>query len=383
MRTPISVPVRAARLRRAVVLAVSAFAAVLGLRALSGCEGDFDPSSKLITLRVLAVRADEPYPKPGTKVKLEMLWHDGKSPPDQGPNAPRDAGAAGAAGAGPGAQADAGAETGSGAAAAAAPSSSRQVQILWLAGCFDPRGDLYYNCYSQIASLLQGAAPAGGAPDPSVLRYVGLGDTFTLDVPADIISRRPVAPEVEPYGLSYVFFFACAGTIGPAPAGASGLPVACFDKSGNALGADDFVPGYLSLYSYDSRTNANPILNGIALSGSAIGESEQRHLPGCRSGACPEVPINAIIDRASAELDPGALDAQGRQLSEQLWVDYYATDGKLAKGARLVNDATKGWNDDNGVMYTPPAPGTKVYLFAVVHDNRGGVAWAKRPVWFD
>jgi hypothetical protein len=308
---------------------------------LGACEPDFEPSSKLTTLRVLAVRADNPYPAPGSKVHMEMLWHDGKSPPDE----PRD-----------------------------------NIQILWIGGCFDPVGDLYYSCYPSLGKLFD----SSGQPTAEGLKYIGSGSSFDIDVPADIVSSRTPREGVEGYGTLFVFFAVCAGQIRPTQeVSSSSLPLGCYDDNGNALGADDFVPGYVNLYSYESRTNQNPIVTGFAIGASSYPETEpipDTHVPGCRANDCPDIDIKPIIDPASAEIDPGAIDPDGTQLTEMLWVDYYSSAGKPAKSARLVNDSTKGWNDDCGVKYTPPAPGETGYVYAVVHDNRGGIAWVKRRV---
>jgi hypothetical protein len=317
--------------------------ATLGIAcAAASCEPSFDPSSKLNTLRVLAVRADHPYPTPGTRVQLEMLLHDGKSPPDQ----------------------------------------PRSIQILWIGGCFNPAGDLYYACYPQLGALLQNAKA-----DPNAAKYLGFGTTFGLDIPADLISRRPARPGEQSYGLSYVFFVACAGTIVPLQVQSSdAMPFACYDAQGNPLGTDDFVPGYLSLYSYNDRTNANPILTGLSINDVSYPDAApvpDTHVLGCLPDRCPDVPIQAIVDPSSAELDPGATDPRGIPLREQMWVDYYASDGTIAKAAMLVNDATAGWNNDNGTLWTPPEPGKTAYVYAAVHDNRGGVAWMKRRVIAD
>jgi hypothetical protein len=317
-------------------------AALAAAFSLPSCEPGFDPSSKLNTLRVLAVHADNPYPAPGSRVQLQMLWHDGKSPPDQ----------------------------------------PRNVQVLWVGGCFDPDGDLYYSCYPQMGGLLKNLPT-----DPSLAKYLGVGTSFALDIPADLISRRPFRPGQQRYGLTYVFFVACAGKIVPVDVQSSdAMPFACFDAQGNKLGADDFVPGYLSLYSYEDRTNANPILLGLEINNVSYPDQApipDTHVSGCRPDNCPDVPVRAIVDPSSAELDPGATDPRGIPLREQMWVDYYASDGTLSKAAMLVNDATAGWNSDNGTQWTPPEPGKTAYVYTVVHDNRGGVAWMKRRVVAD
>jgi hypothetical protein len=307
----------------------------------TACEPGFDPSNKLNSLRVLAVSADNPYPKPGGKVHFEMLWHDGASPVGE----PR-----------------------------------KNIQILWIAGCFDPIGDLYYACYPELGKLFG----PGGQPAPEALKYFGTGNSFDLDIPADIVSRRPPREGVEAYGTIFVFFAVCAGQIRPTElTGSSSIPLGCYDETGKLLGAEDFVPGYLNLYSYEDRSNQNPIVTGFDIDGKSYPESDpipDTHVRGCRSGDCADIAIKPIIDRASAEVDPGAITPDGTQLTEMVWVDYYASAGKLAKSARLVNDASKGWNEDLGVKYTPPEPGVTAVVYAVVHDSRGGIGWVKRTV---
>jgi hypothetical protein len=328
---------KARRLGSGAMVTVAALCGTL----LTSCEPEFEPSNKLTTLRVLAVRADNPYPKPGSTVHFDMLWFDGKSPADQ----PR-----------------------------------KNIQILWIGGCFDPSGDLYYACYPEFAKLFD----EKGMPRPDAIQYFGAGDSFDLKIPEDIVSRRPARPGVHPYGTTFVFFAVCAGQIKPTnQMTSSALPLGCYDEKGNQLTADDFVPGYLNLYSYEDRTNQNPVINGLSIGTTSYPETTpipDTHLAGCNGGKCTNVHIKALIEQASAEIDQGGTDDNGNPLKEMLWVDYYTSVGKLAKSARLVNDATKGWNDDLGVDFTPPKSGETGYLFAVVHDNRGGIGWVKRRV---
>lgn len=306
---------------------------------LAGCEDDFDPASKLNTLRVLGVQADKPYPKPGETVELEMLWHDGKAPVDE----------------------------------------PRPVQVFWIAGCFNPPGDLYFQCFPQLAAKL-----AEAEQNPSVIdQLIGFGDTFSVEIPEDLISGRPKVEGGEDYGLSYVFFAACAGQLAPAEPGEDGLPFGCFDPSGNRLGPDDFVPGYVSLYSFENRTNENPLLYGLEINGKLLDPAEEPTFPVCKKDACHDLTLRAVVDPASAEKNTGLVDGNGNPLSEQMWVEYLATDGKIERSPRLVNDATKGFNEDNGTSYTPPERAGKQYLYVVVRDNRGGVAWVKQPVRFE
>src|SRR5438445_2491353 len=135
--------------RRAIlpVLALSLFAAL-------GCGPQFDPGNEIKTLRVLGVKKDKPYAQPGDDVDLQLLWHDPKE---------------------------------------------RAVQRVFIGGCVNPPGDLYYGCFAQYGQTGAGLPPFGS------------GDTFTVSLPSDIISSRPALEPGQPrYGLYIVFFAVCA-----------------------------------------------------------------------------------------------------------------------------------------------------------------------------
>lgn len=340
-----------------------------------GCGDSFDPKSKMQTLRVLAVRADNPYPKPGDTVHLDMLWFDGKAPPtgdlldgglpEGGPPVPE------------GGTPDGGLPEGGPPVGGPGYFSSRQVQIVWIGGCFNPLGNQYYGCYSQLAESL-GAAQEDPA---SFAKLVGLGSSFNLEIPADIISGHPAAEGQTPNGLAFVFFAVCAGEVRPAEPGPDGLPLGCFDPETDArLGADDFVPGYASLYSFDGIRNTNPVLTAFKVNGVEIAETEHPSFPRCTSANCSEIDIQAVVDPASVEPNPLSPDKNGNPQGEMMWVDYYTTDGKLKSESRLVNDATTGFNADHGTKLTMPAEAQDLHLFGIAHDSRGGVQWMHRVI---
>ncbi len=317
-----------ARVARLLAPALAALA--LPLLAAS-CGDTFAPASEISSLRVLAVQKSAPYAKPGAKVRMSMLLADGSA------------------------------------------ARTRPVEITWLGGCVNPSGDLYYGCFQQLSATLSGLA--SGTPDPATAKLIGRGPTFSVDVPSDIITSRPTLEGQTPYGLIYVFFAACAGHLGPAPAGAAGLPIGCFDDAGRPLGADDFVPGYSAIYAYDGRTNANPEVGDLLVDGKAM-TGEVVHVPSADHTLTP------LVARSSAEADPGAAAPDGTPLGEQLWLDWYVDSGSVSHSLRLVNDAQKGWNDDLDTVWTPGAPGL-AHLWVVVHDNRGGTAWRERRVVVD
>ncbi|HVY49025.1 MAG TPA: hypothetical protein VHB21_24210 [Minicystis sp.] len=338
-----------------------AAAAALGVAApwLASCSAQFDPPSRVDGLRVLAVTVDQPYAQPGDTVHFHMTWDGG------------------------------------GAFAGTTP------QILWLGGCFDPADDTYYGCYQQFADLL--ASAQGGQPVDT--QYLALGpglDHFDLTLPDTIISDHPAPATGSRYGLAYVFFAVCAGTLGPAPANDAGgpagnFPLACFDAQGNRIGADGFVPGFTQVYAFaDGRTNANPTARGLrmklgvdadveykpvastpedatAVQACGLSEDARRKL-GCGSqpfSTCPAYAVDLDVGANVSELDPGSRE-NGKFLHEAVWIDWYTDGGDFDSDVSLVYDPHQGLNADHSVQWiAPPEKGT-YSIWAVLHDARGG-----------
>lgn len=343
-------------LRRA-LLGGLALALLAGPGLASGCAAGFAPPSQIDGLRVLSVVADAPYATPGEAVKMTLTYADSR----------------------PG----------------AAPPT-----ILWLAGCFDPPGDAYYACYEQLAGLFQGVS------DPQKLLatgLVGVGPTFSFQLPADVISRRPRPPAGSPYyGMAVVFFLACAGdfkVVPPEGDGAAGsFPLGCFDKAGHRLGAKDFVPGFTQIYAFDDgRPNDNPTIDDLTLDGEPItGDAETANKvsacavpedarlgnPGCGkadpSQECLSYAISVKVPDDVGEIDPSGAQADGSPLRETVWVDYFSDRGDFNGDARLVSDSITGIQPDLSVNWLPPPEPGPVRIWAVVHDNRGGQAVIER-----
>lgn len=313
-----------------------AFAALATLAsvaaAAASCGSSFDPAYELQSLRVLAVKKSAPYAKPGEKVDLGMLWVDER------------------------------------------PGVKAPAEVVWFAGCVNPEGDLYYGCYPQLAAAASSSVDGGTGG-----LVVGAGNTFSWTVPKDIISSRPAPESGDPYGLAYVFFAVCAGHVAPAAPG-SGLPLRCLDAAGNEIGAEGFVPGFTAIYAYDERRNENPKLDDLAVDGKSTADAAIVAVPRCEGDGCATVELAPVIDRASAEVDPAATGPDGQTLREQLWIDYYVPSGTLDHPLRLVNDAQAGWNDENRTAWTPPAEPGELSIYAVLHDNRGGMAWRERRI---
>jgi hypothetical protein len=334
--------------------------------------GGFEPSSKIKGLRVLALQKEPPYPSPGESVDINVLYWDGKS-----------------------------------------ENSTRKVQFTFFQ-CDNPPGDFYYGCFSnKLVPLMEAPPPApdagaeagtdgsddaGDAEVVDAMAEAGTPDGGAASDDARIVTKRITIPahddivlDKDPtdYGLRYIFFTACAGHIAPdLGGGPNTFPIACLDDANQKLGPEDFVPGYSALYVYDTLRNANPIVApALEMPLPEVGPDGLRHVQRCTASdrsSCPAFDVKAVVDIAqSAETDPEAKDGNGNMLKEQLWVAYYSTDGDFTTSLRLVNDATTGPNPDHGTKFrAPPTPGT-IRLFGVVHDNRGGVAWALGKVVVD
>lgn len=331
--------------------------AALGVAAAAGCAAGFAPISKVDGLRVLAVQADKPYAKPGDTVTFTMSHVDSKL---------------------------------------------RDAQVLWIGGCFDPPGDAYYGCYAGFAELLQ------NLDDPAKLfqsGLVGLGDTFSVKLPEDIVSRRPRPAAGAPYyGVGIVFFAACAGQLGPVTdegsSAAGSFPIGCFDEDGNRLGADSFVPGFTQVYAFDDgRTNENPKVEPVLditvhdeagaaeepLPTCGVSQDDRLAPPGCGRAdpakECQLYDVTVKVDEETIlEIDPSGKQADGSPLYELVWVDYFTDRGDFTGDVRLVVDAVTGLQDDFSATWIPPTTAGPARIWAVVHDARGGQTLVERTV---
>jgi hypothetical protein len=100
---------------------------------------------------------------------------------------------------------------------------------------------------------------------------------------------------------------------------------------------------------------------------------------GQSSPNCPTTAIDVVVPADSQELDPSNVDIHGNIGRESIWVDYYLTAGKVKDDVRIVYDAKLGKAPSADDLEAPGQPGDQT-LWAVVHDNRGGVNWIQMPM---
>lgn len=322
-------------------------AALWGALLSAGCVADFDRISQVRSLRILGVQKDKPFAQPGQEVKLSALWVDGRESP------------------------------------------SGEVTFMWLAGCTNPPGEVYYLCFQDL--------------DPEQAQ-IGVGSEFTYKIPKDVISEnRSAQPRgTVPYGVSYVFFAACAGELrfeaGPTVAGGSpGLPLGCFDKeTGTELTQADFVVGFTAVYSYEGLTHENPEIvavtfNGESIKADCIGAVCVTDVPQDEAPAeCDErtACVKACPDPDAGTCEPFTLSPVVRRRSpnealrlakggEQIWVAYASDKGDIAQELKLISDPGAGFLEDYSTEITPPTEKGLMHVWMVVRDSYGGQNFAR------
>jgi hypothetical protein len=320
--------------------------ALLGGQACRNAQ--FDPASKIESVRILATRADKPYAKPGDTVHMEVLASDDRA------------------------------------------DKSVPMNVYWVPiPCIDPPGDSYFACYPGFAQ-----APAGVDLGP----VLQAGTTFSFTMPSDVITKHTKQGgtiDAVPDGLAVIFTIACAGHVEVLPPRVGGspndLPLGCFDGSHTQLGPDQFVFAFSLVYAFTDRTNANPVVDQLTFGGTPVDLTAGITIDACGSAAadvngavnrsnCPGTPMDVVLPDASQEEDPANLDPNGKPLKESLRVQYFSTDGKFANDTINLFDPTAGRITGTADDFTaPPLPG-EYMIWAVVRDNRGGATWSSIPL---
>jgi hypothetical protein len=344
-----------------------------GVLAMVACGGaGFDPQSKVDSVRLFTIKADKPFAKPGETVTLEALYTDARK------------------------------------------EKTRPLKNFWIpVVCMNPRDDLYYLCFvpqtvdggprfvpGGDASVPDGGVPpgaggAGGAdagaggileriPTGTDLGpFLPQGNTFSFTMPPDAIQTRTGS---GPYGLAVIFNMLCAGKVilverDPA-GGPQQVPLQCVDEENQKLPPSDYVIGISRVYSYDTKTNTNPVIERVTFDGQDVDIAKGIEVETCkgvdRRDECPEHKIDVKVSEPSWEANPG--DTPGSAgLREQIWVAYYGDHGDFQDVARLLFDTTQGRITESDVVWRAPYDPVDGTIWAVVHDNRGGAAWVVVP----
>jgi len=299
--------------------------AVLVDGSLLGCETEFDPPSHVNSLRVLAVQADSPFAAPGQTVQLRALSHD---------------------------------------------PSMRPINWAW-GVCENPKAATVEACVERFVEVSR----QDGTPP---ILAMGEGqDSAELTVASDALDVLP--SEARSQAMVGVLSVACPGEL-ELDTSAGDWPFRCTDSAtGRAMDLDEYVMGMKRVYVRASDTNENPVIQQVLFDGEVWPEEEVKDVDSCDADdfdfeSCDEGAAHrlaAIVDTASFE---SGRDEFGRDFSEQLVIQHYATEGIFEGEVRIADEPETGW------VARRRASGSELTLWFVARDNRGGVSWTKRRV---
>ena len=333
-----------------------------------GCNDVSWPSERNVTsLRILGVRADPASLEPGTSTHLALLCADGIGGPASDPTC--------------------------------------NIEVAWFANCSNPENNDPLKCLDVFdAASTQLASPLADTPAST---QFAVAPEFEFTSPANVLQAAvSVSGQPVRYGVSYVYFAACAGRLYPVNGTSDRLPVECRDRTtGALLDQRRFVAGYTTIYSYDAVANKNPTLSNIRLDGEPVdahacaADAECGLGYGCSSAeTC--APIEPHCDRnvpttchahcIDFQLPPSsfALSTKDGTLIpsplKSLWAEYYTNAGFVPDDARFglapPVDATAAVTSPCALWQAPPMPNPEARVWVVVRDNRGGQSWIEQRV---
>ncbi len=317
--------------------------AALALAAVA-CGPEFDPPSKLQSLRILAVKKDDPYLRPtavagatsgsstdyrpDNTAHMVLAMEDARLKQDeQVPPKP-------------------------------------PLQKVWFGGCNNPPRDNYFSCMlsvwlsfkvltelgpgvdglaaveswsigdhlfdigaARIDAFLRATFPelyeqwndsdgqgtdVQGMSQEDLLNLamalrVGAGDTFDYTVPDWVIAQHTPSTDkdIPLYGLSQVFLAVCDGKIGLSPEwqdnvdpltvlsdATRGFPLTCYEgDSKKERGPDNFMVSYSNLYVYEEIKNENPVIRGFKFGAEEVNPSAV-----CIGESCLEPTVPSSCD---------------------------------------------------------------------------------------
>jgi hypothetical protein len=252
---------------------------LLVLPALCACGADFEPGSRVHDVRLLALRADRPFARPGERVQLELLVAN-----------PRER----------------------------ALRFARSTCTLPPASTFDA-------CLATLDGPLEPFDPdEGGA--------------LSVDVPEDALEG--VSDAARPSAMIGVVVVACPGEL--VDGWTAGVPIACHDERRRALPITELPVGIKRVFVRERDRNAPPRITRVLLDGEEWPENEPRDVESCESDGyeiddCPRATRHAL----SVETEPAesGRDELGSAFREQVVVQFYASHAVLGDEVRIASEA--------------------------------------------
>ena len=315
-----------------------------GVLCAQGCGGDFDPGSRVTSLRVLAVSADLPYAKPGETVQLQAEWYA----PTAGYSTTPDA---------------------------------RHRQWLWLR-CIDPDDTSVIGCIKAVGQELQETGDITKAflnvPDGTDQ------DTAKVTIPDDALTRLP--SDARKNATVGVVLLVCPGKLNLTNGtdltsiSQGQIPLECDDEvTKQPLPLDGWVAGIKRIFVRAKDRNANPVIASLTWDGQPWNATDDKTIIPCdddgnRYDRCTTDQHQIGVTLSSDSVESGT-DEFGSDFTEQVVVELYSTEGTFEHEVRIAASATTGF-----AARKQSKDVAKIKIWIVVHDNRGGVTWEERTV---
>ena len=291
----------------------------------AGCAPEFDPVSRVVTFRVLAQQTDVPFAKPGETVHITSLSYD-----PQG----------------------------------------RTVNWAW-AACVNPDESTVQGCLDKIA-----VDSADTGASPILAQGAELSD-FSYTVPEDALSSLPEPAKSQAH--VGIISIACPGVLS-FDQGSNNLPFSCKEAgTGRSFGLDEYIVGMKRIQVRQTDRNQNPVLEQVTLDGTDWPEDEIKTVSACDTDGndykpCADGSKHKISARPTAASTESGTTEFGTAFTEQVVIEYYATDGVWEYEVKIASSPETGW------AARKAASGKDLTLWMVVHDDRGGATWAERHV---
>ena len=249
---------------------------------LAACGADFEPGSRVVSPRILALQADKPYARPGEEVALTLL---------------------------------------------SANPEGEALEWAW-GTCTLPASSTVDDCVEALDGDLEPFDPEA--------------DELQVSIARDLLDGVPAAQ--RPSALVGVIVVACPGEL--RTGSTEGVPARCVDQDGNARSIHDIEVGIKRIFIRESDRNGNPAIDAITWDGEPWPEDEVRETEICAEDTFAIDDCSDALQRhIKLEVPSGerGRDEFGGDFSEQVIVQFYSTHGLFRDQVRIAEDTDNRW----------------------------------------
>jgi hypothetical protein len=251
--------------------------------ALVGCGTDLSDGSQIEKLRLLALRADQPFARPGERVDLQLL---------------------------------------------AADAADRPLEYA-ISTCTNPKGSTVDGCLEELDHAFEPLVVDAGH--------------FAVEIPGDLLDGLGKSARLSAmFGAVVV---ACPGRIEPGET--SGVPIVCRDAEGDRSPIEAFEVGVKRIFVRERDRNANPEITRITWDGEDWPEDQVPEVKACADPTTEDIEDcdKALRHRIRVESTgpESGVDENGTRFEEQQVVQFYASQGVFERPVRIADAPDNHW----------------------------------------